>query len=425
MKDFYLVRDHARPIATVSLSLPGGVLDDPEGREGLASFTADMLFRGAGGLAHEDVLDEIDFLGSTLSVQVGRDTTSVAGDALVRNFDDFEGLVAKLLLEPSFPEDEVERLRREVLAELVEVRDHDPSLGQRAFVKRLFAGHAYGRPQKGTPESVAAIMRDDVVSFWRQRYRSSGLIVGGAGDITDERLAAFAERTAGRLPGGGEAVPAPGLAPEPSGWSAVLVDKPDRSQTQVFLGHPAVHSTHEDFLPLFVAHVCFGGTFTSRLSHEIREKRGWSYGAYSYLHADPRLGTFMMRYYPQAKDTVPALQVTKELFDDFARTGPTEAELENAKRYLCLSHPMSLETPEKELHERLGARLSGHPDDWVDRFPDLVGALTLDQVAGAVRRHLTPDRLVVAIVCTAKDLTSDLERSGLFSSLDVVDFREA
>ncbi|MGM0575040.1 MAG: M16 family metallopeptidase [Myxococcota bacterium] len=423
-RDILLVEDHVRPIATFQLTLRTGLLDDPPGKEGLAYLTGEMLLRGAGDLSQERITEELDYLGATLHVATGRDVTSVTGDALVRNLDAFEDLVSTVLLEPTFPQEELDKLKRQTLAQLQQIRDHDPILGQHFFVRRLFHDHPYGRPLRGTEGSITRITREDVVDFYRRRYRSADVLVGAAGDVERDRVRAFAEATAGRLPD----EPAPQVdvpaVEGPDGYRVTLVDKPGRSQTQIFVGHPTLHATHEDYVPLQMGNVVFGGTFTSRLSQEIREKRGWSYGAYSFLHVDRNLGTCLLRFYPSKKDAVPALKVADDLFRSLARDGVTDEELEAARSYVVHSHPMRVETAEKELHERLSARLLERPIDWHERFVERVRDVTRDEVNAALRRHLTPDRVVTCVVCTADDLHPDLVAWDRVDSVEVADYRE-
>lgn len=425
-RDIFLVEEHTRPIVTLSLTLRTGMLDDPPGKDGLAYLTSQMLMRGAGKLSHAQIMDEVDHLGASLGVSVGRDTTTISGDTLTRKLDAFEALVGTILGEPTFDADELDKLKRQTLAELAQLRDHDSALAQRAFVRRLFAGHPYGRPLKGTEETIAAITREDVVAFWREHYRPGGALVGAASDIDRARLERYVGRTLGRLPstgGGGEfAVPA---WTGDGGVRVVLVDKPERTQTQVTLGHATIDANHEDHLGLFVGNVVFGGTFTARLSHEIREKRGWSYGAYSYLQSDARLGTFMMRFYPGTKDTVPALRVADDLLTSLVKDGVSPDELDATQAYLCNGHLMSFETPEKELSERLSARLVGRADDWLDRFVPMVRELRRETINDALRRHLTPETMMVSVVCTAADLEPALREWPKVAAVDVVDYREA
>jgi zinc protease len=407
----------------VALVLEAGAIHDPPGKEGTAYLTGQMLLRGAGSLNQAAIAEELDYLGSALGVRVGRDVTTVSGDALTRNFDAFEKLCALLVTQPTFSDDELEKLKRQTVAELIQVRDSDSALGQRFYVRRLFEAHPYGRAAHGTEASIPTITRDDVVAFYTKHYRQGGAMVGAAGDLDAERLRGFIERTLGALPTGGTGEPPIPPAPQPKGIRVLLVDKPERTQTQVYVGHPTLAATHPDYLPLLVAHTLFGGTFTATLSQEIREKRGWSYGAYSYLSGDKHLGTFSLRFYPAVKDTVPALRLATELYQALVKEGATEEQVEFARRFLVQSHPFSIDTAERKVHELLAALLQGHPADWLDHFPERVGAVTTAEVNAAMKRHLTPDDLLVVVVATAADLEADIAAWGQALRIDKVDYR--
>lgn len=417
------IEEHTRPIVSVVLVLPIGSLQDPPDKEGLAYLTGRMLMKGAGTLSQAQIADELDFLGSSLSVSVGRETLMVSGDALTRNLDAFETLMAAVLTEPTFPQEELDKLKRKTLAELAQIRDDDASLGQRFYVRRLFGAHPYGRRLKGTEESLARITRDDVVAFYKAHFGNANVLVGAAGDIGRDRLDTLIARTLGKLPVQLTPPPAIGEPPAAKGYQLVLVDKPERTQTQVFIGHPTVHATHEDYFPLLVANTVFGGTFTARLNHEIREKRGWSYGAYSSFSTDRRLGTFTIRFYPATKDTVPAMKLADELFTGLVDEGLSPQDVAFAQNYLANSHVFSIDTAERRLHELISARLTGRPDDYLDTFIKKVRAVTPAQVNAALKKHLTPDKVTVVVVATADELKAPLAEWKRPTSTETVDYK--
>ena len=421
--DVFLVPEPARPIVALGLGLPVGSLHDPPGKEGLAYLTAQMLIRGAGGRDHLALTQAFEELGSTFSVDAGRTHTTLIGDALTRNLDASENLAATVLSQPDFPPAELDKLKRRTLAELAQVRDSDPALGQRFFLRTLFADHPYGRPLKGTPASLAAITRDDVVAFYRAHYHRAGLVFGAAGDLDAPRLERLLARLTAALP---DAPVAPVTVPPPPplrGLRGVLVDKPQRSQTQVFLGQPTLAVGHPDYLALFVGHTLFGGTFTARLSHEIRDKRGWSYGAYSYLATDRHLGTFILRFYPAVADTLPAIELAHDLLTDLVTRGASPEDVATAKRYLTNSHPFSLDTPTKRLQALLNGRARGRTADWLDHYVQRVNALTTADVNAALARHLQPDDQLLTVVATAADLEAPLRAWPRLQALQVIDYR--
>jgi zinc protease len=332
-------------------------------------------------------------------------------------------LVTAILTHPRFDPEELLKLQRQTRAEIAQVVDRDASVGQRFFVRKLFGDHPYGRPLKGTEASVDNVTIDDVREFFATRYTRSGVLIAAAGDITKERLGSYVERCLGGL---AETTITPTIVMPPTprkGIRLTLVDKPDRSQTQVFMGHTTLDANHADYFPLMVGQTVFGGTFTARLSHEIREKRGWSYGAYTYLSTDRHLGTLLTRFYPGVQDTVAAIKVADTMFCDLVRDGITADELGATKSYLKNGHVFSVDTPERKLSELVGARLVGRPDDFVDTYVDHIEAVTLDQVNAAMARHLTPNDMEWVVLGTASDLTESLAALSRVDVMETHDYR--
>ena len=248
-----LVEEHSRPITTIVTVLHVGTLDDPPGKEGLAYLTAEMLMRGAGTWNQAALSDEIEFLGSTLSIDVGRWTTTVTGDALSRHLDAFQSVVHTILESPRFEESEFEQLKRQTAADIVQVRENDNMLCQRFLVKQLYQDHSYGRPRKGTLDSLAAITLEDVRQFFAIHYSRFNSLTAAAGDVSENRLRNYAEDILSHLPMERPPVQNVAEVPEPSGIEAVVVDKPGRSQVPVIAGHSTIHANHPDYLALFVA----------------------------------------------------------------------------------------------------------------------------------------------------------------------------
>ena len=417
-----VVVDRARPFRAVCLCTRRGTLADPPGKAGLAQLTARMLTRGAAGRTRATIADDIDTLGAAVDISAGRDNVTLWADGLSRNFHELEAILADVLRHPTFPVDELEKLKRETLAELAEVRDDDEALGQRFFARTLYGRHAYGRPGRGTEATLAAITRDDLVAFHAEQLRSDDALLGAAGDVDDADLARWDALLV--APRAAPLPPLPPIAPPvvERGYRVVIVDKPDRTQTQVFIGHLALPAHHPDWTALHIGQTVFGGTFASRLTREIRERRGWSYGAYSALQSDQRLGTFTIRFYPADKDCRPALEVTDAMLHAFASEGPTADEIVAAQANLQNGHVFSIDTAPRRLSELASARLLGHDEGWVDNTVARLAATPPEAVVASVKRHLRPDDMTVVVVGTAKTLEPELSRWPPVASLEVVDW---
>jgi len=276
----------ALPLVSMTIATRAGATEDPVGKEGLLRLTSRLVRRTGAGLTTEQLDERIDTLGASLSVDVGHSAATFHGTVISRSLDAFADLLVGVLGKPSLSEAELSKLQRETLAELVEARDHDRELGQRWFRQRLFAGHPFSRPVSGTTSSIGAIIPSDARAMYDRVVSASDVVFAFAGDIDPAGARSIAERVAAALPVGSAL---PDTVPEPLpkvGRRLVIVDKPERTQTQILIGCLGTHPHDPDHIALHVGSTIFGGTFTARLMKEVRSKRGWSYGAYSNLPYD-------------------------------------------------------------------------------------------------------------------------------------------
>jgi zinc protease len=401
----------ALPLVTVLVAFRSGSTHDAIGKEGVARLTARMLRRGGGGRTARDIEETFDALGGEFGADCSASATSVHFEVIRRNVDAFVDLVASLLAKPAFDVEELERLKREAAAEIVEARDSDRSLVGRAFRRTFFAGHPYGRRVAGTLASIASITRDDVAAHAARHYTRSNAVVAVSGDVTRAEGDAIAARLLAGLPEG-EALADP--APEPEGKRGrhlVLVDKPDRTQTQLVVGGLGTHAHDPDHVALLVANIAFGGTFTSRLMQEVRVKRGWSYGAYARAGFDRRRDAFTMSAAPAAADAAACLALELELLHAFRKDGVTKDELDFVKRYVVRSHAFEVDTARKRVHQPLEAELFGLPAGYHARYLEHVEAVTVESANAAVAKRVPEADLVIALVCTRAELGDALEKA--------------
>lgn len=230
------------------------------------------------------------------------------------------------------------------------------------------------------------------------------MIVAFSGDITRARAEAVAAQICAQLPSG----PAPqddALDPEViPGRRLTFVDKPDRTQTQILIGGLGTHPRDEDHLALHVANTVFGGTFTARMTQEVRAKRGWSYGAYSSLPIDRRRQAFSMWTFPKADDAAPCIKLELEMLHDLREKGITKKELSWAKKYLVRSHAFALDTASKRVGLLLDSALYGLPDGYYEKYIERVKAITLEEANASVVKRLSEENLLVTVVGTAANI---------------------
>ncbi len=407
----FVEESHALPIVSMVIALRSGSAFDPVGKEGLARITGRMLRRGCRGMAAHATEDAFDRLGGEMSIELSASSLAVHGQVIGRNVEPFVDLLGRVLGTPEFPEDELARLKRETSAEIVEARDNDRSLAQHFFRRNLFAGHPYGRSSLGTVASVQAIERSDVSAFYAHHFARANLVIGFAGDVTVEQAKELASRLFAGLPAGA-AIADPVPPPPPyRGRHLVLVNKPERTQTQIMIGTMGTWPHDEDHVELSVANAVFGGTFTSRLMKAIRSERGWSYGAYARLAIDRQRQAFSMWTFPSATDAGPCVALELELLDSWIRSGVSDDEVDFIRRYLVRSQAFEVDTAPKRLHQAVDVEVLGLPADYHSGYAAKVAEVTSKAANLAVARRLSSDDLLIVVVGTAEEIRGSLENA--------------
>jgi zinc protease len=287
----------------------------------------------------------------------------------------------------------------------------------------VFGAHPYARSVTGTASSVARIQAADLRALYARIVRPENLIFAFSGDIEAERAEALAEQICRQLTSG----PAPTEeAQDPAvipGRRLTFVDKPDRTQTQILIGGLGTHPTDDDHLALHVANTVFGGTFTARMTQEVRAKRGWSYGAYSSLPIDRRRQAFSMWTFPKAEDAAPCIELQLGMLHDLRENGITKKELAWAKKYLVRSHAFALDTASKRVGLLLDSALYGLPPGYYEDYIERIKSITLEQANASVVRRLSEADLLVTVVGTAAQIIEPVKAAiANLASSEVVAF---
>lgn len=393
------------PLVSFSVSLRVGAVHDPPGKAGLAQLASRMLRRGASSsdgtaFTYEQFEQRIDTLGAEVSTHTGLGVSSVGCELLKRSLAPTSELVASLLAQPTFSEQEFDRLKRQAQAELIDRRDDDAGLASRALRRHLFAGHPHTVRPAGNLKSLASIERDELVAFHRDHYNRSSAIVTVCGDISMAEAETLHDTLLAGLPDGPDAAQVTSDPQRPTGRHMVVVDKQERSQTQMVVGSIGVHPRETDYHPLHIANTAFGGAFSSRLMQEVRAKRGWSYGASSSLAMGRVRDAFTMWTAPAANDTADCLALQLELLGQLVRDGIDDDELEFCKDYLRRSYAFEIDTPKKRAGQRLEEVLLELPADYYAGYLDGIAAVTREQANDALQRHLSADNLWISLVAS-------------------------
>ncbi len=411
------------PLVSFSVSLRTGAITDPDGKDGLTRLTGRLMRRTAGGRDPQSLDRTIDGLGAALGVDTSHSTSGLQGTVIVRSLDAFVDLIVDTVAKPGFSADELSRLVRETKAEIVDNRDNDRAVARHWFRRKFLEGHPYGRSALGRTATVDSVTESDVRSHHARTWVRDNLVFAFSGDLDAERANAIATRISDALPRGAPIVDDTPEPSRPQGRYLLFVDKPERTQTQILIGCLGSHPADDDHVALHVANTVFGGTFTARMTREIRSKRGWSYGAYSSLPYDRRRRAFTMWTFPKATDAAPCIRLELELLEKFWNKGITARELSWAKRYLVRSHCFAVDTASKRVGMSLDARLYDLPAGYYETYLDRVKAVTLEEANAAIQRRLSIKDLLVTVVGTEAEIGVDVRKAidGL-ANVDVVAF---
>ncbi len=400
------------PLVWFDVAIRGGAAADPIGAEGLHRHTSLLARRGAGTRDRAQLDDTLDSLGAALDMSISRDAVTLSGLVLSRHLDAAIGLCADILAAPAFSEDEHARLLRETPQVLDEIRDDDSILATRYFDRHVCPGHPYARTTIGTNKSLEQFTREAAIATWRREVVPDNLVIGLAGDIDDAAATKIVDRlTAGLAPG--LRLPPPEIIHPPStGRKVILVDKAERTQAQIRIGHLSARYGHEDTAALAIAEAVLGGMFSSRLMQEIRVKRGWSYGAGCALRRS-RLPHWFEIWMAAGIDVAgPAIALTLDLYADYAAHGPTDDEFEFARSYLIGAMPFHVATARQRMQLAVRDAVFDLPAGFTARLPEALGALTASDVRAACARQLHPNDTVTIAVTTAEDAKTALDAAG-------------
>jgi zinc protease len=401
----WLVEEHAIPILSLEIVFRGGASLEPADRGGLANMTSALLDEGAGDMDSQTFQTRLEDLAIHLGFSGGRDDFSGSLKTLAENTDAAFEMLGLALAAPRFDEAPVERIRRQLLIGLARKAEDPDTIAARAWFEAAFPDHAYGRPREGTPESVAAITAEDLRGYVAAQFARDRMLIGVVGDITAERLGPLLDSTFGSLPAIGASLDMTPVEPAISGRQIVI--ERDIPQSVVIFGHKGIARDDPDFYGAYAMnHILGGGGFGSRLTTEVREKRGLAYGVYSYFSPMDRAALFLGRVATQNERVAESLDVIRAEIARMRDDGVSAGELADAKTYLTGSFPLRLDSNDKIARFLVSIQLQDLGIDYIDRRNGYIEAVTLDDVNRLARELLNPEQLQVVIVGKPDGLTA-------------------
>lgn len=391
------IEEHTLPMIDVEIDFPAGSAYDPPGKEGLAALVIDNLNDGTPQHDEQALARAFADAGAQLAGQADADRASLTLRTLssAAQREPALDLLRELLHAPTFPQGAFERERTRSLSGLREALAQPDGLADQAFYPRMFPGHGYGR--QPSEASLQALAQDDLSQFWSARYRAAGAVISLVGDLDRAAAEDLAERLSAALPEG--AAPGP-LAPQSQPMVPGRIDiAHPAEQAHLLLGLPGIAFGDPDYVALMVAnYVLGGGGFSSRLTEEVREKRGLVYNVTSQFVPQAQPGAFEISLQTRRDQAAQALALVRRVLDDFVARGPSAAELKAAQQNLAGGFPLRLDSNRKLLAFEAMMGFYHLPDDWMQAYPRAIRTLSLAQVRDAVRRRLHPDRLLTVVV---------------------------
>lgn len=392
----WLVEEHANPFVALELRFRGGASLDAPGRRGATNLMAGMLEEGAGEMDGRAFAEATEGLAAGFAFDAGDDTVSVSARMLTENRDQAVALLHEALIAPRFDAEALERVRGQVLAGIEGAKKDPGDIAGTEFARLAYGDHPYGSDSAGTEDSVQALTAEDLRAAKDNVMARDRVIVSAVGDITPEELGPLLDRLLGDLPATGAPMPAPVTPDFSAGISVTDFATP---QSVVIFGQPGLKRDDPDFFAAYVLNQIVGGSgFSSRLMQEVREKRGLSYGAYSYLVPRDLAETWQGSFASSNDKVAEAVQVVQDLWADTAAKGVTQQELDAAKTYLVGSYPLRFDSNADIADILVGMQLDRLTPDYVDSRNAKIEAVTLEDVRRVAARWMQPGHLRFVVV---------------------------
>jgi zinc protease len=387
------------PIVSVMLLTDAGAMSEGPAQDGAASLTARALLEGTARTGAAELTERLERLGASVYAEADWDAAAVGMSTLRSHLEDAVALFAEIVTTPKFPVREVERLKSERLAEILQLRAEPRGLADEIYGRALYApGSRYARPERGSAESVAQLSPAALAGFHAERFRPAGSKLIMTGDITGPEAKAIAQRVFGVWRGA--AAPPARVSDAPARASRMLhlVDRPDAPQSEIRLGHVGLPRSHPDHFPVMLMNALLGGLFSSRINLNLRERHAYTYGAHSAFDWRRGAGPFVVSTAVQSNVTADAAREILSEIDAIRAQPVTASELELATSYLAGVFPIKYETTDAVARALAAMEVFSLPADYFDTYRERVRAVTAADVQDAARRHLHPEALQLVVV---------------------------
>ncbi len=397
--EVYFVENHDLPIIDLSVNFSAGSARDTTEKSGVAGITRYLMALGAAGMSDEVIANKMADIGAILGGDFDVDRAAFKLRTLSSAREQAQALdvFTKVLQKPDFPEAVLTREKARIISGIQESATRPESISSKAFMSAMYGKHPYSLDESGEVETVAKIQREDLQDFYNKYYSAKGAVIAMIGDLTREQANSIAENISNGMPKSVEIAPIPAVD-YPTKPIEQRIAHP-ASQSHILLGYPGVKRGDPDMFPLYVGnYILGGGGFVSRLTEEVREKRGLVYSVYSYFMPMAELGPFQIGLQTKKDQADAALKLVHETLDKFMKNGVTEKELTAAKANIIGGFPMRIDSNGKILEYLSVIGFYKLPLNYLDEYNKKVASVTTAQIKEAFNRRLKPENFVTVIV---------------------------
>lgn len=406
-----VISDPSSPLVFVDIALKAGSIMDPVGKEGVSSLASSMMLRGTKKLSAEKFHEKLDDIGGELFLGRYMESTRIVGECLAENADEFFGLIEQILTETEFNEGEFQKLKSQSISRLKDELSDDDSIADRRFQEHVLSGHKYGRVTGGSLKSVENINVDDLQSYYNRYYGSSNTIFSATGGLSKKVLENKLDHLSKVFDRDVELIE-PVSAPEfPEGRRLHIVEKPNRTQSQIIIGARGIGYDCPHYHEIVMAnHILGGSSFSAWLMKEVREKRGWSYGAYSFYRNAKNPLYFMASTTPSNKDTFGAVELILKLMKKFANGKISKSEFDFAKKSLVNQSAFLQDTIKKRLGNKVSEDLLDLKKGFFDDYQSRLKKVTYKSLQRAIEKHLNFEDLYILVLGSSDEWGPQLEK---------------
>jgi len=405
------VSHHEQPAVSLRLLVRAGGAQDPANKPGVAYVAAALLDQGTTTKSAEQIASTIDSIGGAIGAGAGSDITFINAAVMKDSLGLALDLVSDLARHPAFANEEIDRQRQQILSGLKVSYDDPDYLAGVVFDRLVYGFHPYGKPDSGTPESITAVTRDDLLAFHKRWFGPNNAILAIVGDITPEEAFSGAQRAFGSW----ERIELPTVTaeePPPPTRRLVIIDRPNAAQTEIRVGNISLPRRHPDYLALDIATKILGGEGGNRLHRVLRSERGLTYGASADLNALKETGDIVAETDTRSEKTAEALRLIVEEIGRLQQKRVQQRELSDAQEYLTGSFPLTVETPSNIALQVLNAVFYGLDLNELQTYRERVNMITVDDIQRVAQKYLHPDKLSIVLVGDASVFAKDLSGVG-------------